>query len=393
VIVASLLIIPFLLVLFDSFFRALFLVVAIAPFRQRKKRRVNAKMQELSLLILVVANNEERIIGQTLQLILETINSVKYVTLALLADNCTDQTAQIAEDLRVKTYIRVDNDTGKGKALSWFALSHSEIVETADIIVILDADTIIDKDFHEKMVKAFSPTVDVVQSFVSPINSGLYFFTTLASFSELLSQYIDDRARSILSWTIPLRGTGMAFRSTIFCSLCSGLTTQVDDIELSIRLADMGIKVFFEPEAIVFDPKSSNMLGLARQRGRWLKGQRQVFSLMKSDLRKLLLSGFSGWSLMQALLFKPKTLLLTIKIFLIFILWFIIINPLRSILEIGLLTSVLIDLLYYFIGLKYVSERKMYLSALLKAPLYLVLWFAGWFFSFNKKRSWLRARE
>ena len=384
---------PFLLVLVDTFFRAIYLTVAEFS-RKPNRKKLPEELHNIDLLILVVAHNEQRIIAQTLGLIQSQIMGSAGVDLALLADNCSDETLQIAIDSGVKAFVRLDNNPGKGKALSWLVAQKKDDLDKYDLIAILDADTIISSEFCNKIRSAFYKVeIQAIQVFIEPLYSDKFSPTILAAYSEILSQKIDDDVRSHLGWTIPLRGTGMVFRREVFSRICVGLETQVDDIELSIRLARIGITVFFAPEAIIYDPKSSNMLDLARQRGRWLKGQRQIFSLQIDDLMKLIISGLSGWSLIQALLFKPKTLLLMIKFCLVLAIWYFTTGPLFYILEISLLGSILIDLLYYFIGLKYVSEPKIYLFALLKAPLYFVLWFTSWLFSIIPGKKWLRARD
>ncbi len=393
-VLALLLFFPFALTFFDFIFRLLYLVVVVFPRRPDKIDTRGDESVGFRFLILIVAHNEERIIAQTLESLLMYTVDFPSAELILLADNCADETAGISAKMGVKTYLRTDGELGKGKALSWFVNSASKDLLQYDLVAILDADTLIAADFCERVSAAFiDKNVQAVQSSVQPIYSDNFTTSVLAAYSEILSQKIDDDVRSRLGWTVPLRGTGMVFRREMFSRICIGLETQVDDIELSIRLARIGITVSFAPEAIVYDPKSSNMLDLARQRGRWLKGQRQIFSLMMDDLMKLITSGFSGWSLMQALLFKPKTLLLIIKLFLILALSYFTIGPLFYILEISLFVSILIDLLYYFMGLKYVSQPKVYLLALLKTPLYFVLWFTSWFFSIVPGKKWLRARD
>ncbi len=393
VLIACLLFLPLLLVLLDSFFRVVFLGVAGFSYG-RIKSELLTETADLRILILVLAHNEQNVIGRTIDLIKAEIVDDSNVTLALLADNCIDDTVGMIDQEGVKVFVRSDGDGGKGQALSWFTLHFRDELDLHGLIVIFDADTIISKDFCRNLRLAFrSEETQVVQSFADPVNANGKPVATLAAFSEILSQRIDDEARSCLGWTSPLRGTGMIFRRDIFLCVCHDLRTQVDDIEISLRLAEMGIPVLFYPRLKIFDPKSTSIIGLAKQRGRWLKGQRQIFSLMKKDLKNALLSGFSGWSLIQALLFKPKTLLMIIKIVLVVFLGMITVDPLRYIFVLALFVSFLIDLLYYLIGLKYVSDPLMYLLALLKAPLYLVLWFIGWIFSIMPGQKWLRSRD
>lgn len=390
VILLGVLFLPLLLVTIDAFFRMLFMITVVG-FSGQETKNVKVNAQELSLLILVVANNEGRIIGRSLQLLVEAISDARHVTLALLADNCTDQTAQVASSLGIKTYVRADGDPGKGKALSWFANLASRETLDYDLIAIFDADTMIAEDFCKNVQMAFcSIDTHMVQSFVQPVNENGLPLATLAAFSEILSQRIDDKARFRLGWTVPLRGTGMIFRRDIFLRVSPGLKTQVDDIELSLRLAELKIPVRYFPQLKIFDPKSASVLGLAMQRGRWLKGQRDVWKSWQGKLN--VLSGLSLWSLLQALLLKPKVALFSMKIMLVGVFYFL--NADFFIfLRMFIVFSLCVDFIYYTYGLRCVTNPRRYFFSFLIAPLFLVMWIAGWLFSFGRPGQWLRARE
>lgn len=267
-----LLLLPLFLVLFDSVYRLLFLIIAQLPIGENPQDKDQNK--SLRLLLLIVARNEQSVIGQTLLHIQRQIDADSLVTIVVLADHCSDQTAQIASDTGAKVFLRSVGIPGKAQALSWFANEGQDALAKADIITVLDSDTLVDNEFCKKIRLAFEPGVEVVQGSVNPVSKDGFPLTTLASFSEILSQKIDDTARSRLHWSVPLRGTGMAFKIEIFRRVCQKLGTQVDDIELSVRLAELNIPVHFSLDAKVYDPKSDAFLGLAKQRGRWLKGQR-----------------------------------------------------------------------------------------------------------------------
>ena len=392
IVLGALLFLPLLLVTIDTFFRILFLVIAIDFSPREETKNLDTGTQELTLLILVVANNEENIIGRTLQMLFEAIGVSKSVTLALLADNCTDQTAQIAETLGVKAYIREDGDPGKGKALSWLTYHVVEDTQNYDLIAILDADTVISADFCQNIRAAFySDDTYVVQSFVQPVDEIGLPIATLVAFSEILSQKIDDAARSRLGWTSPLRGTGMVFRRNLFFTVCRGLKTQVDDIEISLRLAEMNVRVVHNPHLKIFDSKSANIFGLARQRGRWLKGQRDIWQGWREKLK--ILYYISNWALLHALLLKPKIALFIIKIALLCIIQFLSVNIGLNFLGMLVSFSLCIDIIYYLTGLRYVSEPVKYLRLFFTTPVFLLMWILGWFFSLSKKDEWLRARD
>jgi cellulose synthase/poly-beta-1,6-N-acetylglucosamine synthase-like glycosyltransferase len=391
-VLCSILFFPLFLVVFDSIHRLLFLIIAHLP--KKETMPDNHQNADLRLLILIVARNEQNVVQQTLLQIRPQTTADNTIKVVVLADHCTDQTAQISSEIGAKVYLRCVGSPGKAQALSWFVKEGQDSIANADVIAILDADTLIDNEFCEKIRMAFVPGVEVVQGFVNSISNDRFPWSTLASFSEILSQKIDDIARSRLHWSVPLRGTGMAFRSEIFCQVCQNLGSQVDDIEVSVRLAELNIPVRFSLEAKICDPKSDEFIGLAKQRGRWLKGQRQIWRIKQRNILKLLRSGLANWSLIHAMFIKPKTALVFMKVVLLSILLagFVDSGSYKWIFAI-VLSSILIDLTYYIIGLKYVTNTSKYSLALISAPLFLVLWTISWGFSLLPGQGWLRARE
>ena len=387
-----LLFLPFLLAIMDSALRLIYILAQkIVPEKSAK----NQATYSLKIFYLILACNEEKVIGETLARLNQVLNSTIGSRAGVLCDHCTDQTGLIAQINQVPTFIRHVGKTGKGPALSWFAQTKLLELKDFDVIVILDADTLIDVDFHQNIQKPFSVGAKVVQAFIQPVFTTPSPAILLASYSELLSQYIDDQARMKLGWSIPLRGTGMAFCVPIFIQICQDLGTQVEDIEISLLLDTNKVKVSFEPSAIVYDAKSAQLLGLARQRGRWLKGQREVVQAMGGNIWRIIGSGMSGLSLIQALLLKPKTSLMLIKFSLLFVAIFALPFPpvFHLALITGLVISLTIDFIYFFSGLSLVAQPRKYLSALLRSPIFLLVWLAGWLYSILPGQGWLRGRD
>ena len=64
-----------------------------------------------------------------------------------------------------------------------------------------------------------------------------------------------------------------------------------------------------------------------------------------------------------------------------------------SIIENIAIIAIAIDIVYYLWGLLKTKSPKLYLSALLYSPLYLVIWLFGTIYSFEAKHHWLRARK
>src|SRR5512142_3121953 len=147
----------------------------------------------------------------------------------------------------------------------------------------------------------------------------------------------------------------MAFRTGKFVRACERLGTQADDIEPAVRLAELAITVQFEARAVVRDPKSSRALGLARQRGRWLKGQRQVWRTRGRSILKLLRAGLPNWSLIQGMLLKPKTALVALRLALLGLLWAWPFphTTLHAVMLWAVTGSLIMDAAYYLVGLRF----------------------------------------
>ncbi len=382
---------PIVLIVLDSCFRLAFLLIALLS--HPRTEPMGPPAPDRSLLMLVVAHDEEKAIEQTLKAIGDQADNITH--LVVLADHCSDRTSSIAACTGASVYARSEGLAGKAEALAWFSREARDLLMATDLIAVLDADSLIMSDFCEKLRTAFQPGVEAVQSFVKPVSGNGFPLTALVSFSELLSEKIDDAARSKLGWSVPLRGTGMAFRSQVFLQACARLQTQVDDIELSVRLAELGIPVRFDPRVIVSDPKSDKLLGLARQRGRWLKGQRQVWRTEGCSILRLLKSGLPNWSLIQALLLKPKTALGAIRIGLVAMLWAWPFPPtlLHGVLFWVVAGSLMVDVIYSICGLGFTGNAGKYLLSLLTSPALLLLWGLSWAYSLLPTREWLRTDD
>ena len=94
-------------------------------------------------LVLIPAHNEEHSIAATVaSLAAQKYPSDRYKVI-VIADNCSDQTAQVVRGLGVETWERHNlSDRGKGQALRW-ALDRAE-QSAFQAVVFIDADTTVD---------------------------------------------------------------------------------------------------------------------------------------------------------------------------------------------------------------------------------------------------------
>ena len=119
--------------------------------------------------IVISARNESKVIGN----LIESIHASDYpqamIKIFVVADNCTDNTAQICRDLGCIVIERFNTElVGKGYALNYlFTKLHTED-EYKDMIpeayIVLDADNVIKPNFITEMNKVYDNGYDMITS-------------------------------------------------------------------------------------------------------------------------------------------------------------------------------------------------------------------------------------
>jgi cellulose synthase/poly-beta-1,6-N-acetylglucosamine synthase-like glycosyltransferase len=336
-------------------------------------------------LVLIPAHNEAGTIGATATTLQDQLRACPNAQLWVIADRCSDETAQEAAAAGARVAERADGKLGKGAVLAWWLAQHTTEWQPGDCVVILDADSRLTPGSLKALQLALMSGAAAAQAFVAPAaanNAG-----RLAGWSEVLMQRIDDEARLRCGWNAPLRGTGMAFRAEVLAELAPRLHTLAEDLELDVLLAARGAKVLFVPQAKVYDPKPQQTAGASRQRARWLQGQFQVArDYWRAGLQALLKGGIGAWFLLWLLFLRPKTALIGLRLLVLLV------SLLSgSWLLAGLaLLGLVLDVLYYLGGAAIVEERQRYLQDLLAAPRYVAMWLYSFGLA-TVRRGWLKA--
>lgn len=335
--------------------------------------------------VLVFAWNESSVIQETVFNILQALR--RSDALFVIADNCTDDTAMLARRAGAITIERYSKlKKGKGAALTWFVDMYKNQLLTYDSVIILDADNRVSAGFFEKLEGALTPEITVAQCLLSPTNIMDNPLSTLISLSELVEQTMFDRIRSTLGLSVRLRGTGMVFDPQILVELCPRISTEVEDIALSLLLAEKGVTIRQLRSTQVIDPKPIASAAASRQRARWFRGQWKAFWNYRFIVLLLLSRGPSGWSILNSLFLKPRWLKLVVFLAAGFIL-------LRNtVISVFFFSIASVEILTILAGILCLSERWVYLKALVYIPLFIVMWMKGIILSL-KHRPWLRARE
>lgn len=230
----------------------------------------------IHFVVMIPAHNEEAVLAETLQSVKKLEYPSSYVDIVVIADNCTDATADIARKEGVYVLERTHPVLrGKGYALKWGFNAILDHIDP-DAVVVLDADSTISSNALAVLQHDLREGHEIVQLLDLVQNRPGSWSLQMSRLGFFLFNYIRPMARRQLGLSITLRGNGMCFSSNVLKE--HGWTTfsQAEDLDYSLYLLHHGHRVHFEPQAEVLAQMPVRARDAVTQRIRWESG-RSVF--------------------------------------------------------------------------------------------------------------------
>jgi cellulose synthase/poly-beta-1,6-N-acetylglucosamine synthase-like glycosyltransferase len=222
------------------------------------------------LAVLVPAHDEAAGIEATLSSIRLQLKATD--RLLVVADNCTDDTADVSRRCGAEVVERQQADLrGKGYALD-FGLRHLA-ADPAPVLVVIDADCSLGEGCLQYLAEACARSGRPVQALYlmnAPAEASLRL--RMAAFTWRIKNWLRPLGALRLGAPCPLMGTGMAFPWQLIsqANLASGHL--VEDMKLGIDLAREGHTPLFVPEARVDSVFPLSNDAAQAQRSRWEHG-------------------------------------------------------------------------------------------------------------------------
>ncbi|MBD1876517.1 glycosyltransferase [Nodosilinea sp. FACHB-131] len=272
-ITVTLAVLPLLLLTTSAFF-ALECLMALGS--ARSSTTPSTLPADLSLAVLVPAHNEAEGIATTLATILPQLRPSD--RLLVIADNCTDATAEAARQAGATVIERHDlAQRGKGYALD-YGLNHL-MANPPDIVVFVDADC--DLQPHSLAALAIQAQqsqrpVQAVYLMEKPPSPGLK--DSISAFAFKVKNWVRPLGLYRLGQPCLLTGTGIAmpWEAAIAVNIASGHI--VEDMKLGLDLALAGYGPQFCQSAWVTSRLPSGNQAATTQRTRWEHGHLQMLS-------------------------------------------------------------------------------------------------------------------
>ncbi len=253
-------------------------------------RRFKEEAKKHKYAVLVAARNEEAVISH----LIDSIHAQDYpgglVDIFVVADNCTDNTAQIARDCGAICYERFDNERRtKGYALQYLIknIDADYGIKSYEGYFIFDADNLLKKDFITRMNESFDSGEKIITSYRNTKNFDDNWISASYGIHWMRTIRLEHRARSLLHLATRVQGTGYLFAAELIEDgwKYTGFT---EDRALCADAVVNGYKISFNDRAEFYDEQPTSISIAMRQRIRWSKGHIQAIQE-------------TGWALLRSI--------------------------------------------------------------------------------------------
>ncbi|MEG4802977.1 glycosyltransferase family 2 protein [Microcoleus sp. ARI1-B5] len=235
-----------------------------------------AKTQEPrpKVAVLIPAYNEAAGIAATISTILPQLTPQD--RLLVIADNCTDATAEIARNCGATAIERQDTERkGKGYALDFGLQSIAS--DPPEVIIMVDADCICGPDSIEKLARvAMAEQRPVQATYLMEQPPNPTPKDSISALAFLVKNLVRPSGLKQLGFPSLLTGTGMAFPWLIVRDVPLASSNIVEDMQMSLDLAIAGHPTVFCPEARVTGCLPQQQQAAKSQRTRWEHGHLQT---------------------------------------------------------------------------------------------------------------------
>jgi len=272
------------------FLPALFLQVLeiFASFHRKVTFPKSEKKARIAYVI--PAHNEASVIYATVESIFQ---SQKYprecYEVYVIADNCTDETAELARKAGAKVLIHNDSDPSHHMALYPLRYGIDYILKNdpdAEIVIHLDADNHINPEFSQKMNDAYQTGIDFARPYEGGLNGTQNFFTKACSYFYAFDSRFGGRGKEVLHLSAHPNGSGaMMSRRMLLKTGGYDSTSISDDTEFSFNRMLEGVKAHLVEEAVVYEDMPSSGSDTLNRNARIAKGNK---ILMKTKTWKMI---------------------------------------------------------------------------------------------------------
>lgn len=221
--------------------------------------------------VIIPAYNEEKVIANTIEALLETKYPNKEII--FVDDGSKDNTLRIATQYKDQIKILHKENGGKATALN-YGIQYS----TGEIIVIVDADTIIGRNSLKEIVKGFEVNENVAAVAGNiKVRNKMNWITKMQALEYITGIQIVRRAFDVFGSITIVPGALGAFKKSYLVEAGAyGKDTIVEDFDQTIKLLKAGLITQGSSKATAYTEAPNTLRDFVAQRKRWYRGNIQV---------------------------------------------------------------------------------------------------------------------
>lgn len=237
------------------------------------------------VIALIPAHNEEAGIGRAIEALRTQTRTPDRII--VVADNCTDRTVEVAQELGCEVYPTHQNRHKKAGALNQVLDMMLPLLDPSDVVLVQDADSFLDPNFVEAGLAAYGPGIGGVGGvFRGRVESAGRWGRMIESFqaNEYARYELDIRRQR--GQVLVLTGTATLLRVAILREVVEARRSGVlpgdpqvydtkvltEDNELSFALMRLGYEIRSPRGCTLTTETMPTLRALARQRLRWKRG-------------------------------------------------------------------------------------------------------------------------
>ncbi len=276
--------------------RLLFVGALAVADRLRQRRFPNAMeaaYYKPSVVVLIPAYNEEKVIERTVRAVLAS--DYPDLRVIVIDDGSHDRTLEVTrraftrEQSTGRVLVLTKPNSGKADSLNYGL----QYVHDEEIFVGIDADTVVTPQAISRLVPHFLNRKVAAVAGNAKVGNRVNLWTRWQALEYITSQNFERRALNMLGAVSVVPGAIGAWRTAAVRAAGGYHTdTVAEDADLTMALLERGYRIEYEDLALAYTEAPTNANGLMRQRFRWSFGILQsVWKHRAAFARK----GVLGW--------------------------------------------------------------------------------------------------